>query len=131
LATHRFGYRIYKNYDPSARIIKWTADRVFEVTRRNPKLYIALELERLAPEDEYFITRKLYPKMDFNSEIIYQAMGFKPEMSTVLFAIPRTVGWFWRSARRCWRIRSRRSPGHGFRHFVPLKRRVGQPAAAI
>ncbi|GIU73717.1 MAG: citrate synthase [Bryobacteraceae bacterium] len=88
-----FGHRIYKNYDPRARIIKWTADRVFEVTGRNPKLDIALELERIALEDEYFIKRKLYPNVDFYSGIIYQAMGFKPEMFTVLFAIPRTVGW--------------------------------------
>jgi len=88
-----FGHRIYKNYDPRARIIKWTADRVFEVTGRNPKLDIAIELERIALEDEYFIKRKLYPNVDFYSGIIYQAMGFKPEMFTVLFAIPRTVGW--------------------------------------
>jgi citrate synthase len=88
-----FGHRIYKNYDPRARIIKWTADRVFEVTGRNPKLDIAIELERIALEDEYFIKRKLYPNVDFYSGIIYQAMGFKPEVFTVLFAIPRTVGW--------------------------------------
>ena len=88
-----FGHRIYKNYDPRARIIKWAADKVFEVTGRNPKLDIALELERIALEDEYFIKRKLYPNVDFYSGIIYQAMGFKPEMFTVLFAIPRTVGW--------------------------------------
>lgn len=88
-----FGHRIYKNYDPRARIIKWTADRVFEVTGRNPKLDIAIELERIALEDEYFVKRKLYPNVDFYSGIIYQAMGFKPEMFTVLFAIPRTVGW--------------------------------------
>jgi citrate synthase len=88
-----FGHRVYKNYDPRARVIKWAADRVFEVTGRNPKLDIALELERIALEDEYFIKRKLYPNVDFYSGIIYQAMGFKPEMFTVLFAIPRTVGW--------------------------------------
>ncbi|HUI74720.1 MAG TPA: citrate synthase [Candidatus Acidoferrum sp.] len=88
-----FGHRIYKNYDPRARIIKWAADRVFEVTGRNRKLDIALELERVALEDEYFIKRKLYPNVDFYSGIIYQAMGFRPEMFTVLFAIPRTVGW--------------------------------------
>jgi citrate synthase len=88
-----FGHRIYKNYDPRARIVKWAADKVFEVTGRNPKLDIALELERIALEDEYFIKRKLYPNVDFYSGIIYQAMGFKPEMFTVLFAIPRTVGW--------------------------------------
>ena len=88
-----FGHRIYKNYDPRARIIKWAADQVFQVTGRNPKLDIALELERIALEDENFIKRKLYPNVDFYSGIIYQAMGFKPEMFTVLFAIPRTVGW--------------------------------------
>ncbi|MGO9275671.1 MAG: citrate synthase [Terriglobia bacterium] len=88
-----FGHRIYKNYDPRARIIKWAADQVFEVTGRNPKLEIALELERIALEDEYFIKRKLYPNVDFYSGIMYQAMGFKPEIFTVLFAIPRTVGW--------------------------------------
>jgi citrate synthase len=88
-----FGHRIYKNYDPRARIIKWAADQVFEITGRNPKLEIALELERIALEDEYFIKRKLYPNVDFYSGIMYQAMGFKPEIFTVLFAIPRTVGW--------------------------------------
>ncbi len=88
-----FGHRVYKNYDPRARIIKWTAEQVFQVTGRNPKLDIALELEKIALEDEYFVTRKLYPNVDFYSGIIYQAMGFKPDMFTVLFAIPRTVGW--------------------------------------
>ncbi len=88
-----FGHRVYKNYDPRARIIKWTADQVFKVTGSNPKLEIALELEKIALEDEYFIKRKLYPNVDFYSGIMYQAMGFKPEMFTVLFAIPRTVGW--------------------------------------
>jgi citrate synthase len=88
-----FGHRVYKNYDPRARIIKWTADQVFQVTGRNPKLDIALELEKIALEDEYFVKRKLYPNVDFYSGIIYQAMGFKPDMFTVLFAIPRTVGW--------------------------------------
>jgi citrate synthase len=88
-----FGHRVYKNYDPRARIIKWTSEQVFEVTGKNPKLEIALELERIALEDDYFVKRKLYPNVDFYSGIIYQAMGFKPEMFTVLFAIPRTVGW--------------------------------------
>ena len=88
-----FGHRVYKNYDPRARIIKQIADQVFEVTGKNPKLAIALELERIALEDEYFIKRKLYPNVDFYSGIIYQAMGFRPEMFTVLFAIPRTAGW--------------------------------------
>ncbi len=88
-----FGHRVYKNYDPRARIIKWTAEQVFKITGRNPKLDIALELEKIALEDEYFVKRKLYPNVDFYSGIIYQAMGFKPDMFTVLFAIPRTVGW--------------------------------------
>ena len=88
-----FGHRVYKNHDPRAKIIKWTADQVFNVTGPNPKLEIALELERIALEDEYFIKRRLYPNVDFYSGIIYQAVGFKPEMFTVLFAIPRTVGW--------------------------------------
>ncbi len=88
-----FGHRVYKNYDPRARIIKWTAEQVFKVTGRNPRLDMALELEKIALEDEYFIKRKLYPNVDFYSGIIYQAMGFKPKMFTVLFAIPRTVGW--------------------------------------
>jgi len=88
-----FGHRIYKNYDPRAKIIKWAADQVFEVTGRNPKLEIAIELERIALQDDYFVKRKLYPNVDFYSGVIYQALGFKPEMFTVLFAIPRTVGW--------------------------------------
>jgi citrate synthase len=88
-----FGHRVYKSYDPRAKIIKWTAKQVFEVTGRNPKIDIALELERIALEDDYFVKRKLYPNVDFYSGIIYQAMGFKPEMFTVLFAIPRTAGW--------------------------------------
>ncbi len=88
-----FGHRVYKNYDPRARIIKETADQVFEVTGRNRLLDIALELERIALEDEYFIQRRLYPNVDFYSGIIYQAMGFPIEMFPVLFAIPRTIGW--------------------------------------
>jgi citrate synthase len=88
-----FGHRVYKNYDPRARIIKQVAAEVFEVTGRNPKLDIALELERIALEDDFFVKRKLYPNVDFYSGIIYQAMGFTPDMFTVLFAIPRTVGW--------------------------------------
>jgi len=88
-----FGHRVYKNYDPRARIIKRVAEEVFEVTGRNPRIDIALELERIALSDEYFIKRKLYPNVDFYSGIIYQAMGFKPEQFTVLFGIPRTVGW--------------------------------------
>jgi citrate synthase len=88
-----FGHRVYKNYDPRAKIIKETADQVFEVTGRNPLLDIALELERIALEDEYFVKRKLYPNVDFYSGIIYQAMEFPTDAFTVLFAIPRTSGW--------------------------------------
>ena len=88
-----FGHRVYKNYDPRAKVIKRAAEQVFEVTGRNPKLDVALELERIALQDEYFVRRKLYPNVDFYSGIIYQAMGFRPEMFTVMFAIPRTVGW--------------------------------------
>jgi citrate synthase len=88
-----FGHRIYKNYDPRARIIKHVADEVFKVTGRNRLLDIALELERIALEDEYFISRKLYPNVDFYSGIIYQAMGLPEAMFPVMFAIPRTVGW--------------------------------------
>ncbi len=88
-----FGHRVYKNYDPRARIIKQTADEVFEVTGRNPLLDIALELERIALQDDYFVSRKLYPNVDFYSGLIYQAMGFPAEMFPVLFAIPRVSGW--------------------------------------
>ena len=88
-----FGHRVYKNYDPRARIIKQMADKVFEVTGRNPLLDLAIELERIALEDEYFIERKLYPNVDFYSGLIYQAMGFPRDMFPVLFAIPRMAGW--------------------------------------
>ncbi|OFW16105.1 MAG: citrate (Si)-synthase [Acidobacteria bacterium RIFCSPLOWO2_12_FULL_67_14] len=88
-----FGHRIYKSYDPRAKIIKRTADQVFEVTGRNPLLDIAIELERIALQDDYFVTRKLYPNVDFYSGLIYQAMGFPVTMFPVLFAIPRTAGW--------------------------------------
>jgi citrate synthase len=124
-----FGHRVYKNYDPRAKIIKQAADSVFEVTGRNAKLEIALELERIALEDDYFVTRKLYPNVDFYSGIMYQAMGFKPEMFTVLFAIPRTIGWLsqWQEMltdpeqkiarpRQIW-------IGHDTRNFVPIEKR--------
>ncbi|MGA3353885.1 MAG: citrate synthase [Acidimicrobiales bacterium] len=88
-----FGHRVYKNFDPRATIIKKIADQVFEVTGRNPLLDIALELERVALNDEYFVSHKLYPNVDFYSGIIYQAMGFPVEMFPVLFAIGRTPGW--------------------------------------
>ena len=125
-----FGHRVYKNYDPRAKIIKWAADRVFEVTGRNTKIEIALELERIALEDDYFVQRKLYPNVDFYSGIMYQAMGFRPEMFTVLFAIPRTAGWLsqWQELltdpeqkiarpRQVW-------IGHETRKFVPVEQRV-------
>ena len=124
-----FGHRVYKNYDPRAKIIKWAADQLFEVTGRNAKLEIALELERIALEDEYFVQRKLYPNVDFYSGIMYQAMGFNPEMFTVLFAIPRTIGWLsqWQEMltdpeqkiarpRQVW-------IGHDTREFVPIEKR--------
>jgi len=88
-----FGHRVYKNYDPRAKVIKRLAYEVFEVTGKNPNLEIALELERIALEDEYFVKRKLYPNVDFYSGLIYQAMGFPMDFFPVLFAIPRTAGW--------------------------------------
>ncbi len=88
-----FGHRVYKNFDPRAKIIKRMADQVFEVTGKNPLLDIALELERIALEDEYFVKRKLYPNVDFYSGLIYQSMGFPVDMFPVLFAIPRAAGW--------------------------------------
>ena len=88
-----FGHRVYKSYDPRATIIKKTADQVFEVTGKNPLLDIALKMEEIALSDDYFISRKLYPNVDFYSGLIYQAMGFPLEMFPVLFAIPRTAGW--------------------------------------
>ncbi|HLW86355.1 MAG TPA: citrate synthase [Candidatus Sulfotelmatobacter sp.] len=125
-----FGHRVYKNYDPRAKIIKWTAQQVFEVTGRNPKLEIALELERIALEDDYFIKRKLYPNVDFYSGIIYQAVGFSPAMFTVLFAIPRTVGWLaqWQELindpeQKIARPRQVYT-GHEVRDFVPMAKRT-------
>jgi citrate synthase len=88
-----FGHRVYRSYDPRATIIKKTADEVFAITGKNPLLDIALKLEEVALSDDYFISRKLYPNVDFYSGLIYQAMGFPIEMFTVLFAIPRTSGW--------------------------------------
>jgi len=88
-----FGHRVYKNYDPRAKVIKQLAHEVFEVTGTNPLLEVALELERIALADDYFVSRKLYPNVDFYSGIIYQGMGFPVDMFPVLFAIPRTAGW--------------------------------------
>jgi citrate synthase len=124
-----FGHRIYKNYDPRARILKWAADQVFVATGRNPKLDIALELEKIALEDEYFIKRKLYPNVDFYSGIIYQALDFSPEMFTVLFAIPRTVGWLaqWEEMLQDPEQKIARPrqiyTGYGARDFVPIEKR--------
>jgi citrate synthase len=131
-----FGHRIYKNYDPRAKIIKQTAEQVFEVTGRNPKLDIAIELERIALEDEYFIKRKLYPNVDFYSGIIYQAMGFTPDMFTVLFAIPRTAGWLaqWQEMLEDPEQKIARPrqifTGHWLREFVPIEQRQEVVAAA-
>ena len=125
-----FGHRIYKNYDPRAKIIKWSSEQVFEVTGRNPKLDIALELERIALEDDYFVKRKLYPNVDFYSGIMYQAMGFPPEMFTVLFAIARTVGWLaqWQELvmdpeQKIARPRQIYT-GYDEREFVPMEKRA-------
>jgi len=88
-----FGHRIYKNYDPRARIIKTIADSVFEITGHQPLIEIAVELERIALEDEYFISKKLYPNVDFYSGIIYKALEIPEEFFTVLFTLPRFGGW--------------------------------------
>jgi citrate synthase len=88
-----FGHRVYKSYDPRARILKQMAYEVFDVCGRNPLIDIAIELECIALEDDYFVSRKLYPNVDFYSGLIYQAMGFPVDMFPVLFAIPRTAGW--------------------------------------
>jgi citrate synthase len=131
-----FGHRIYKNYDPRARIIKWAADQVFEVTGRNPKLEIALELERIALEDDYFVKRKLYPNVDFYSGLMYQAMGFKPDIFTVLFAIPRTAGWLaqWQEMITDPEQKIARPRqifvGSDARDFVPIEKRGVAAAAA-
>ena len=124
-----FGHRVYKNYDPRAKILKRTTEQVFEVTGRNPKLDIAIELERIALEDEYFIKRKLYPNVDFYSGIIYEALGFRPEMFTVLFAIPRVAGWLaqWNELMQDPEQKIARPRqiyiGHRTRHIVPTAAR--------
>jgi len=124
-----FGHRVYKNYDPRAKIIKQTADEVFDVTGRNPLLDIALELEKIALEDEYFVTRKLYPNVDFYSGIIYQALGLPVAMFPVMFAIPRTAGWLaqWLELvddpeQKIARPRQLYL-GEGERDYVPIKKR--------
>jgi len=124
-----FGHRVYKAYDPRATIIKRAADEVFEVTGRNPLLDIALELERIALQEEYFVKRNLYPNVDFYSGLIYQAMGFPVELFPVLFAIPRTVGWLaqWEEmvVDREQRIARPRQVfrGHPRRDYVPMESR--------
>ncbi|MGH3079132.1 MAG: citrate synthase [Gaiellaceae bacterium] len=125
-----FGHRIYKNYDPRARIIKETADAVFEVTGRSPLLDVALELERIALEDEYFVSRKLYPNVDFYSGLIYEALGLPVAMFPVMFAIPRTAGWLaqWLEGvvdpeQKIARPRQL-FVGEGEREYVPVERRV-------
>ncbi len=123
-----FGHRVYKNYDPRARIIKRTADQVFEVTGKNPLLDIALKLEEVALSDSYFTDRKLYPNVDFYSGLIYQAMGFPMDMFTVLFAIPRTAGWLAHYIElldqdsRIYRPRQI-YVGHPVRDYTPIERR--------
>jgi citrate synthase len=130
-----FGHRVYKNYDPRAKIIRWCAEQVFEVTGRSAKLEIALELERIALEDEYFVKRKLYPNVDFYSGIMYQAMGFRPEMFTVLFAIPRTAGWLaqWQEMitdpeQKIARPRQIYT-GYEAREFIPMEKRTSAALA--
>lgn len=124
-----FGHRVYKNYDPRAKIIKQAAEDVFKVTGGSPRLDVALELERIALNDEYFIKRKLYPNVDFYSGIMYQAMGFTPAMFTVLFAIPRTAGWLaqWQEMLEDPEQKIARPrqiyTGHSQRDFVSLEKR--------
>ena len=124
-----FGHRVYKSYDPRAKIIKRTAYEVFEVTGKSPLLDIALELERIALEDDYFISRKLYPNVDFYSGLIYQAMSFPVEMFAVLFAIARTVGWVaqWEEMLLDQETKIARPKqiytGYGTRDYVPMDKR--------
>jgi citrate synthase len=124
-----FGHRVYKNYDPRAKIIKRIAEEVFEVTGKNPLIDIAVELERIALQDDYFVKRKLYPNVDFYSGIIYQAMGFPMTMFPVLFAIPRTSGWLaqWAEMVRDSEQKIARPRqlyiGEETRHWMPLAQR--------
>jgi citrate synthase len=124
-----FGHRVYKSYDPRAKIIKQIADEVLEATGRTPLLDIATELERIALGDEYFVSHRLYPNVDFYSGIIYEAMGFPLDMFPVLFAIPRTVGWLaqWQEGLVDTEQRIARPRGiyvgAAARDFVPLTRR--------
>jgi citrate synthase len=124
-----FGHRVYKNYDPRAKLIKTIADQVFEQTGLNPKLEIALELERIALEDDYFISRKLYPNVDFYSGLIYQAMGYPTDYFTVLFALGRLPGWIaqWEEMLQDTEQKIARPrqiyTGYDERDFVPMDRR--------
>src|SRR5579875_3894396 len=124
-----FGHRVYKNYDPRAKIVRRLANEVFEVTGKNPLIDIALELERIALQDDYFVSRKLYPNVDFYSGIIYQAMGFPMVMFPVLFAIPRVSGWLaqWNEMVQDPEQKIARPRqvyiGEGLRHYVPIERR--------
>jgi citrate synthase len=124
-----FGHRVYKSYDPRAKLIKSVADQVFEQTGLNPKLEIALELERIALEDDYFMSRKLYPNVDFYSGLIYQAMGYPTDYFTVLFALGRLPGWIaqWEEMlndpeQKISRPRQTYT-GHDVRDFVPMAQR--------
>jgi citrate synthase len=131
-----FGHRVYKHYDPRASVITKLAREVFEVTGRNPLLDIAIELEKIALEDEYFVSRRLYPNVDFYSGIIYQSMGFPVEMFPVLFAIPRTAGWAaqWQEMLLDPEQKIARPRqvylGADKRDYVPLARRVPEGAVA-
>jgi citrate synthase len=124
-----FGHRVYKNYDPRAKVIKRMADQVFSVTGTNPLLDIALELEKIALEDEYFVSRKLYPNVDFYSGLIYQALRIPTDMFPVLFAIPRTAGWLsqWEEMLLDPETRIARPRqlylGEGRRSYVPMEKR--------
>ena len=128
-----FGHRVYKNYDPRARAIKLAADQVFEVTGKNPLIEIAVELERIALQDDYFIRRRLYPNVDFYSGLIYEAMGLPVEIFTVLFAIPRTSGWLaqWLEMTKDPEQKIARPrqiyTGHLNRDYVPMDRRSDSP----
>ena len=129
-----FGHRVYKNYDPRARVIKKLAHEVFKVTGRNPLIDIALELETIALNDPFFVERKLYPNVDFYSGLIYQSMGFPTTMFPVLFAIPRAAGWLaqWQVMLTDKEQRIARPRqiyiGHGERNYVPLDQRGAQAA---
>jgi citrate synthase len=132
-----FGHRVYKNYDPRAKVIKGMAEQVFEVTGRNPLLDIALELERIALQDEYFLKRKLYPNVDFYSGLIYQAMKFPVEMFPVLFAIPRMSGWLaqWNEMIQDKEQKIARPRqvflGARERHFIPFEKREVKPEGVL